>query len=86
MHKRKRVHGVKREGFQRAGVFRDVDPKVASFAVLGAVNWTVKWFRPEGDKTAAQIGRECAELLVRGLLADGVEPDFPPQREKEAQE
>ncbi len=70
------VQSVIRDGI-RDGVFRDVDPKVASFAVLGAVNWTVKWFRPEGQKTALMIGRECAELLVRGLMANGVEPDFP---------
>ena len=60
----------------RAGVFREVDAKVASFAVLGAVNWTVKWFRPDGSKSALEIGRECAELLVRGLLAPGRKADF----------
>jgi AcrR family transcriptional regulator len=52
-----------------AGVFRPADPKVSALAILGAVNWTVKWFRPNGDKSAREIGRECAELLVRGLLA-----------------
>ncbi len=56
-----------------AGVFRPTDPKVSALAILGAVNWTVKWFRPDGGKSARQIGRECAELLVRGLLAEGVE-------------
>jgi AcrR family transcriptional regulator len=60
----------------RGGVFRRVDAKVASFAVLGAVNWTVKWFRSDGSQSARQIGEECAELLVRGLLAPGREPDF----------
>lgn len=53
-----------------AGVFRPVDPTVSALAILGAVNWTVKWFRPEGRKTAREIGREQAELLVRGVLAD----------------
>ncbi|HEX6901005.1 MAG TPA: TetR/AcrR family transcriptional regulator [Thermoanaerobaculia bacterium] len=52
-----------------AGVFRPADPKVNALAILGAVNWTVKWFRPDGGKSAREIGRECAELLVRGLLA-----------------
>jgi AcrR family transcriptional regulator len=56
-----------------AGVFRPVDPKVSALAILGAVNWTVKWFRPDGGKSARQIGREQAELLVRGLLAPGIE-------------
>lgn len=63
-----------------SGVFRRTDPKVAALAVLGAANWTVKWFRPDGGKSAGEIGRECAELLVRGLLAEGVElqrPEIP---------
>lgn len=51
------------------GVFRQVDPKVTTLAILGTVNWTVKWFRPDGGKTAREIGNECAELLVRGLRA-----------------
>ena len=58
-----------------AGVFRPVDPKVSALAILGAVNWTVKWFRPEGGKSAREIGREAAETLVRGLLAH---PPHPP--------
>jgi Tetracyclin repressor-like, C-terminal domain len=65
-----------------AGVFRPTDPKVSALAILGAVNWTVKWFRPEGRKTAREIGREQAELLVRGVLAVGVEG---PDREEGAQ-
>jgi AcrR family transcriptional regulator len=51
------------------GIFRQTDPKVSAMAILGAVNWTVKWFRPDGGKTAREIGRECAELLVRGVAA-----------------
>ena len=61
-----------------AGLFRPVDVKVAAMAILGAVNWTVKWFRPQGAKSAAAIGRESAELLVRGLLAPGLELAAPP--------
>jgi len=49
------------------GVFRDVDPGIAALAILGALNWTVKWFRQDGRKTAAQIGTEFAGLLVGGL-------------------
>jgi AcrR family transcriptional regulator len=57
----------------RCGVFRSADTAVAARAILGAVNWTVKWFRPGGAKSARDIGREIADLLVRGLLAPGVE-------------
>lgn len=61
-----------------AGRFRPADARVAARIVLGAVNWTVRWFRPQGRRSAAEIGREAAELMVRGLLAPGVEPAAPP--------
>lgn len=55
-----------------AGVFRPVDPKVAVLTVLGALNWTVRWYRPGGGRQTPQgLGREMAEHLVRGLLAPG---------------
>lgn len=52
-----------------AGLFRAADAKVASLAILGALNWTVKWFRSDGRRTAGSIGREFGDLLVGGLLA-----------------
>ena len=59
-----------REG-SAAGVFRAVDPKLAAVTLLGALNWTAQWYRAGGAKTPRQLGEEMAELLVRGLLADG---------------
>ncbi|HVS03666.1 MAG TPA: TetR/AcrR family transcriptional regulator [Thermoanaerobaculia bacterium] len=53
------------------GVFRPVDAKLASFAILGALNWTAQWYRPGGEASPRQLGREFAGLLVRGLLPDG---------------
>jgi TetR/AcrR family transcriptional regulator, cholesterol catabolism regulator len=69
-----------------AGVFRPADAKVSALAILGAVNWTVKWFRPGGGKSAREIGRECAELLVRGMMATpGHEcPGYPKNKPTEA--
>ncbi|HVR30129.1 MAG TPA: TetR/AcrR family transcriptional regulator [Thermoanaerobaculia bacterium] len=57
------------------GVFRSVDTGTVSRGLLGAVNWTVKWFRSEGEKTAAEIGDELADVLVGGLLAAGAVRD-----------
>lgn len=61
-----------------AGLFRTADPKVAVLAILGAANWSVKWFRPGGGKSAREIGRDMANLLVQGLLAPGEALDAPP--------
>ena len=35
--------------------------------MLGAMNWTVTWFRPEGSDTAAAVGDVIARFLVRGV-------------------
>jgi AcrR family transcriptional regulator len=51
-----------------AGEFRAVDSRLAALALLGALNWTVKWFSPDGRKAAAEVGAEFADLLLAGLL------------------
>ena len=61
---------IVRQGAEE-GLFRRVDPKLAALTLLGALNWTAQWYRPGGGKTAAALGEEMADLLVRGLLADG---------------
>ena len=54
-------HGI------RDGSFRRVDAKVAAFAILGAINWVARWYRPEGALDAATIGAQFADHLVGGL-------------------
>jgi len=60
-----------------ARAFRSVVPPVAVKAILGAANWTVKWYLPTGDRTSQDIGREFATLLVRGLLQPGYRSAVP---------
>ena len=54
--------------------FRNVDPKLATFAILGAINWISKWYRPDGTFKAADIGRMYSDLFVKGL-SKGELPD-----------
>jgi AcrR family transcriptional regulator len=51
------------------GSFRDLDPKVAAWMVLGALNWTVVWWRPDGRRSAAEVAGAFADLMLRGLSA-----------------
>ena len=51
----------------RSGAFEIDQPKVAAMALLGALNWTVKWFRPEGDESAEEIAISIADLLLNGV-------------------
>ncbi len=51
-----------------SGEFRAVDPKVAVFAILGAINWIARWYRPDGSIDAGELGTEFADHLVGGLV------------------
>jgi TetR/AcrR family transcriptional regulator len=53
----------------RSTEFVPCDPALAARAVLGALNWSVRWFRPEGSMTAAEIAEGFADYLIRGLLS-----------------
>lgn len=74
LERRRAYENALRDLIQRGvdeGVFRSCDAKIQALAILGAMNWTVKWFRPIGGRTAREIGEEFAATLVRGLLPDG---------------
>jgi AcrR family transcriptional regulator len=52
----------------QSGEFIPCDAALAARAILGALNWSVRWFNPEGPLTAAQIAEEFAYFLIRGLM------------------
>jgi len=57
----------------RSGEFAGGDPKLITRAILGAINWTARWFDPEGPQSASAVGRALADYLVRGLAGHGGE-------------
>lgn len=48
------------------------DPKLAAFAMAGALSWIGRWYLPDGPLTPEQIADQCISLLTRGLC--GGEP------------
>jgi AcrR family transcriptional regulator len=52
----------------RQGVFRDVNVKLMTFAVLGMCSWVTQWYRPDGECRAEEIAAlfaEAAECMLR---------------------
>lgn len=50
------------------GVFCCSDPALTSRSLLGVLNWTITWYRPNGPQTAGEIGEQTANLFLRGLM------------------
>jgi len=53
----------------RSGEFVSGEPALAARAMLGALNWSVQWFRTDGPQTATEIAEGLADYLIRGLSA-----------------
>jgi AcrR family transcriptional regulator len=53
----------------RTGEFVSGDAALAARAMLGALNWSVQWFNPEGPLSTTEIAEALADYLIRGLLA-----------------
>ena len=69
---------VKRDAYERAiralvtegverGEFAPCDPALVTRAILGAMNWTARWFRPDGPQPAGEVAVALADYLARGL-------------------
>lgn len=64
----------------RRGDLVPCDATVVTRAVLGSLNWTAHWFRPEGPRPAAAVAALVADFLVRGLAARPSSRVRPPAR------
>ncbi len=51
----------------RSGELVDMNPAIVARAMLGAMNWTVTWFRPDGPDAADTVGEIISRFLVRGI-------------------
>jgi len=67
------IRQILQDGMER-GTFTRGDPKLLTFAIMGAVNWISRWFDPQGPATSDEIGEAFADYLLAGLQS---RPDGP---------
>ncbi|CAN5227577.1 TetR/AcrR family transcriptional regulator [soil metagenome] len=61
------ISTVIEDGFTSGGFDSRLERNIAVKSMLGALNWTAEWFRPDGPETAAEIGDQMADVIVNGL-------------------
>jgi AcrR family transcriptional regulator len=55
-----------KEGVE-SGVFHDTNPAMTARALLGVMNWTITWYKPDGMYSSGQISDRFAALFLDGL-------------------
>ena len=49
-----------------------VDPRTATLAMFGAINWVSTWYDPASDKSASELAGELVKLYLHGVApSDG---------------
>jgi len=62
------IESIIEEGISQ-NLFREVDPKLQAFAIIGMCNWVYKWYKPGRDTfTPGQIADHFVGLLQKGYL------------------
>lgn len=56
------------EDGRREGIFNsELDLKTSVLGLLGALNWTAEWYKPDGPDSGEEIGSRLADALLLGL-------------------
>ncbi|HSM35261.1 MAG TPA: TetR/AcrR family transcriptional regulator [Longimicrobiales bacterium] len=74
---RRRVNALKREYVNRtASIIAELrpesgdDPRLATFALFGMMNWIYNWYRPDRDPPADELAARMFGLFVAGYPGD----------------
>ena len=49
---------------------KDVNPKLAAFALLGMLNWTYQWYTAAGSNSREEIVKDFQRIFLQGILGD----------------
>ena len=47
---------------------KDLNPKLAAYALLGMLNWTYQWYKPSGSNTREEIVETFQRIFLQGIL------------------
>ncbi|MEE3151369.1 MAG: TetR/AcrR family transcriptional regulator [Acidobacteriota bacterium] len=53
---------------QRKRLVREIEPRVATFALLGMINWTYHWYTANGRLRDTEVAEAYIDLFLGGLL------------------
>ena len=53
---------------EKEGKLRDINVTVIAFALIGAIMWLARWYRPEGKLTPDEVAADLSQIVLGGIL------------------
>jgi hypothetical protein len=63
----RRVRGVV-EAAQKEGELRAVNPQLVALGVIGMTNWVLRWYKPDGQLSMAEIAAGLMDVVEGGVF------------------
>lgn len=54
----------------KEGLFRDIDPKIAVYTIMGACNWIQMWYSRGGELKENELAKVVSDLLCMGYFTN----------------
>lgn len=58
------------------GMLRSTDVTVTAFNVIAVINWSLRWYRPDGSLSVAQLTHELRTFVLNGALTNAAVEQF----------
>ncbi len=53
---------------RKNGEFReDFDVSIVAFGILGMMNWSYQWYKPDGEKSDTEIAETFVNMVIKGI-------------------
>jgi AcrR family transcriptional regulator len=75
---RRGIEALIAQGCEDGSLRTGPEPKLRALAVLGALNWVHRWYRPDGRLSPQALDEQLRGVVLHGLAAPGAPEGAPP--------
>ncbi|MFD1737345.1 TetR/AcrR family transcriptional regulator [Bacillus salitolerans] len=61
------VESLLNEGIEKGEFRSNLNVKIATFGVLGIINWSYHWFNPGGNATDKEVAGIFVDMIIKGI-------------------
>ncbi|MGG1632695.1 TetR/AcrR family transcriptional regulator [Rossellomorea sp. NRS-1567] len=64
------IETLLKEGRKNGDFHEDFDVSIVAFGILGMMNWSYQWYKPDGAKSDQEIARTFVNMVLKGIESE----------------